>query len=62
MATHDCPGGCGRQAPYHHYACRGCWYRLPKTYRDDIWRYYQADAARHAAAMTAAFTWYLEHP
>lgn len=55
---HDCPGGCGRQVPYHLYACRNDWYRLPKPYRDEIWRWYQVDIAKHAEAMIAAKSWY----
>jgi hypothetical protein len=58
MATHSCPGGCKRQVKYEHFACRNCWYRLPKPYRDEIWRWYQKDSSKHAAAMVAAKTWY----
>jgi len=60
MATHGCPGTCGRQVPYHLYACRACWYRLPKPYRDEIWRWYQVDSGKHADAMVAAQQWYLD--
>lgn len=59
--THPCPAGCGRQVPNHLYACRGDWYRLPKPYRDEIWRWYQVDSKKHAEAMIAAETWYADN-
>ena len=61
MTTHGCPGGCGRQVPYHHFACRNCWYRLPPDLRRPISANYQRDDAAHALAMTDALQWYEEN-
>jgi hypothetical protein len=58
MASHDCPGSCGRQVPYHHFACRNCWYRLPMDLRRPISANWQRDAVAHAEAMADALQWY----
>lgn len=61
-AAHVCPG-CGKPGiPHGVFACKRCWYRLPKRLRDDInhgWRY---DLALHQDATDEAMCWYAEHP
>jgi hypothetical protein len=59
---HDCPGGCGRSVPDHHFACRGCWYRLPLDLRHPISANYQRNPDAHHEAMRDARRWYREHP
>ncbi len=46
------------------FACRTDWYRLPKPYRDAIWRSYRAEplGQEHRHAMQAAHEWYLDNP
>ena len=61
MATHNCPGGCGRQVPYHHFSCRSCWYRLPMDLRRPISGNWQRDPVAHAEAMLDAKQWYAEN-
>ena len=61
MATHNCPGGCGRQVPYHHFSCRSCWYRLPMDLRRPISGNWQRDPVAHAEAMLDAMQWYAEN-
>lgn len=60
--THLCPGGCGVQVERSKFACRVCWARLPKPFRDAINRAYRDRAAKgarpHLAAMKAAIGWY----
>lgn len=58
--THPCPAGCGRNVPYEQFACPRDWYRLPKPYRDAIWRGYRTGVG-HGEAMSAARRWYEEH-
>ena len=53
MTTHGCPGGCGRQVPYHHFSCRNCWYRLPPDLRRPISANYQRDDAAHNCSAPA---------
>ncbi|WP_166345014.1 hypothetical protein [Phytoactinopolyspora limicola] len=60
--THACPGGCGRNVPHHHLACRSCWYRLPTKLRTSISVTYRRDRGAHAAALVNAIRWYAEHP
>lgn len=55
---HDCPGGCGRQVPRHHFACGPCWARLPVALQRAISRAYRRDPLAHAQAMTDARKWY----
>lgn len=61
MATHACPGGCGRQVPYHHFACRNCWYRLPMDLRRPISGNWHLNPDAHAEAMVDAQQWYDEN-
>lgn len=56
--THDCPGGCGRRVPRHHFACRPCWYRLPVDLRRPIAATHGRDFGAHMAAMDDAIRWY----
>jgi len=61
MSTHPCPGGCGREVAYHLFACKGCWYRLPKDLQRPInatWR--SGDRLGHSDAMSDACRWYDE--
>lgn len=63
--THDCPGGCGAQVPRHQLACKPCWYRLPKPFRDAINYAYRNRAKNptgHRAALRKAFEWYRSNP
>lgn len=60
--THDCPGGCGRQVAQISYACKKCWFRLPKSIRDTIWRGYKGSSTEHRAGMSMAHDWYKENP
>lgn len=60
--THRCPGGCARQVPSHHFACRTDWFRLPINLREPISDNYLRDPAAHLAAMQDAMQWYREHP
>lgn len=55
---HDCPGGCGRPVPRRHFACQGCWYRLPVELRRPISMTYRTDTGAHLAAMADAADWY----
>ena len=61
MATHNCPGSCGLQVPYHPFSCRSCWYRLPMDLRRPISGNWQRDPVAHAAAMLDAKQWYAEN-
>jgi len=36
QASHECPGGCGRQVPNRLFACSGCWSRLPRDLQRPI--------------------------
>ena len=60
MSTHSCPGGCGRQVPQHHFACRFDWYRLPADLRRPISATYRHDPDAHRQAMSDAIRWYHE--
>jgi hypothetical protein len=63
--THDCPGRCGNQVARHQLACKPCWFRLPKVYRDDVNAAYRGrarDPGRHRRAMQQAFAWYRDNP
>jgi len=56
--THECPAnGCTARVPYHQLACRPHWYRIPKPFRDAVWRTYQQEgqgSPAHTAAIRAA--------
>ena len=62
MSTHPCPGGCGTPVPRRRFACRGCWYRLPRDLRGPITAFYGVDRFAHAEAMIEAADWYRENP
>lgn len=65
MAEHECPGGCGRKAPQHQLACKGCWWRLPKALRDwlnSAYRYRVSEPKEHREALVACLTWYRNNP
>lgn len=68
MATptyvHECPGvGCDASVPNSMVACGRCWRRLPKPYRDAIWRGIRdRDAGAHGDALAAAYGWYERNP
>ena len=32
---------CGKPCPPAMLACKPCWFKLPKTIRDKIWKYYR---------------------
>jgi len=58
-----CPAGCGRQKQSGLFACRTCWFRLPKDLRDPInhtWR--SGDLDGWLAASEDALRWYLDNP
>ena len=56
--THRCPGtGCQQRVPHHQLACKRHWYKVPKVYRDAVWRAYENDgmgSPAHRAAIRAA--------
>lgn len=60
--THACPGGCGTQVAHHMLACKPCWSRLPKPYRDAVNDSYRRDSRSHRSAMAAALAWYRDNP
>lgn len=62
MADHTCPGGCKKAVPYHLFACRACWFRLPRDLRRPILGNHGRDSQAHAEAMADAFQWYAENP
>lgn len=62
MSTHDCPGGCGRPVPQHHFACRPDWYRLPAELQLAIKANYRRDPAAHMQAMADSIAWYADNP
>jgi predicted amidophosphoribosyltransferase len=60
MATSHCPR-CGRPKSSEHFACRPCWFSLPRKIRDRIWRAFR----RHGVlsdewldARDAAYEWW----
>jgi hypothetical protein len=65
--SHVCPApGCETQVPAHMLACRPDWYRIPKPYRQAIWRAWRdgagAGSLEHRAAVTAAKGWLEDNP
>lgn len=61
--THACPGGCGTQVDRTRYACRPCWFRVPKDMRQAIYAAWHAsDHSAHRAAMADAKVWLDAHP
>lgn len=45
-AFNKCPNPmCPSSKPTQMYACRPCWYSLPKTIRDSIWHGYKTSAS-----------------
>lgn len=48
--------------PYHLFACRPCWYRLPAELRRPITSNYSRDVDAHFDAMADANDWYQTHP
>lgn len=57
---HPCPGGCGRQVPNRLFACKDCWWRLPRELRLEISRTHRRDPIGHAEAMADASAWFAE--
>lgn len=55
---HGCPGGCGAQVPYEMLACKPCWWRLPRPYRDALNAAHRKGGPAHRAALAAALRWY----
>ncbi|MBI1758003.1 MAG: hypothetical protein HYR62_02025 [Actinobacteria bacterium] len=62
--THGCPGGCGQPVPRKHFACPGCWRRLPVELRREINASHRPGrfGGAHMHAMVAGRRWYIEHP
>jgi hypothetical protein len=58
---HDCPGCGDVSIPSGQVACRPCWYRLPKSIRDQIWDI-PVGTFGHLRAVARAHTWYRENP
>lgn len=55
--THSCPG-CGTPGiPRSMFACKPCWYRLPKPLRDDINHGWRHDRELHRETMVEAMSW-----
>ena len=59
-ATHACAGGCRRQVAPYHFACLGCWWRLPSGIRDTITATHGRDPDSQVEAMLSAIAWYSE--
>lgn len=60
--THPCPAGCGAVVLNHRFACRPCWYRLPRDLREPITATYRVDPDAHHHAMSDAVRWYADNP
>ncbi len=61
MTTHQCPG-CGKPGiPRQTFACKSCWYRLPKQLRDDINFGWRRDRILHLEAMADSMSWYADN-
>lgn len=59
--THECPGGCGAAVPRHLYACKACWYLLPRHIQRRITQSYRSGSvSEHVAAMEHAADFYRE--
>lgn len=63
MSSHACPG-CGVEGVDNSlFACKPCWYRLPKKLRGWISNAWNAKAwESHARAMRTAVRWYQDNP
>jgi hypothetical protein len=51
--------------PRHQLACKPCWFRLPKIYRDEVnaaYRRRATDPSLHRRALRQAFAWYRDNP
>lgn len=65
MATHPCPGGCGRQLLLPGQPCNDCRLRLPGPIRA---RLHVTTVRRHTApaqyqdALISALAWYRDNP
>lgn len=42
MTLPKCPAGCGRVQNSGMFLCRSCWFRVPKEFRDEVWRTWKA--------------------
>lgn len=60
--THTCPSCRKPGVARELLACRPCWYRLPKPYRDALNAAHRRGGPAHRAALKAALHWYREHP
>lgn len=61
--THDCPACVIISVRYDQFACRRCWYRLPKIICDAIWAGFRSgDRNAHAHARREAYEWYAANP
>ena len=68
MSVHLCHRpNCGRPVEPRLVACAACWYLLPKSLRDAIWRYYipgqeirKDPSPEYLAALRACLTWWQE--
>lgn len=60
--THDCPGGCGQQVRYAHFACKSCWFRLPEPLRQAIRDSFKRRTTRRSVALYDAMEWFRAHP
>lgn len=62
MATHTCPGRCGRDnIPAHLYACPQCWHSLPAGIQERISTNYRSNPAEHLRAMADAGQWFRDN-
>lgn len=62
--THGCPG-CGARVQRSQLACKPCWWRLPKPFRDAVntaYRHRVEHPRAHILAMRAAMDWYRRNP
>lgn len=61
--THACPGCKVDGVKQTEFACRRCWFRLPKPLRDALWdAYRRGSVTAHSEAMAACTRWYEDHP
>jgi hypothetical protein len=58
--THTCPGWCGRQVPNRLFACRDCWWALPRHLQRDVERTARMSLLQpdRRQAVHAARDWY----
>lgn len=60
--THQCPRkGCKRRVPQNRLMCGACWFSLPKTIRDLVWRTWNGGKGARSEAHIEAMAKAVEH-